>query len=73
MKGMGWLGAVLLLLGVLVLAYPVITYTTSKKVVDLGAVEVTHQKREHVLLPSALGVAATVAGVVLLVVGARGR
>ena len=64
---------VLIVVGVLALAYGGISYTREKKVVDIGPIEATTKTRETIPLPPLLGAAAIVGGVVLLVVGARKR
>ena len=64
---------VLIVAGVLALAYGGISYTREKKVVDIGPIEATAKTRETIPLPPLLGVAAIAGGVVLLVVGARKR
>jgi len=64
-------GVVLIILGVVVLAYQGITYTTREKVVDLGPLKITKEKEKTVFLPPILGALALVGGVVLVVVGSR--
>jgi hypothetical protein len=64
---------VLIVFGVIALAYGGISYTREKKVIDIGPIEATSKTRETIPLPPVLGVAAIAGGVVLLVVGARKR
>jgi hypothetical protein len=64
-------GVVLIVLGVLALAYQGITYTTHEKVVDLGPLKITADKERSIPLPPILGALALAGGVVLIVVGAR--
>ena len=64
---------VLIVLGVISLAYGGISYTREKKVVDLGPLQATTRTRETLPLPPVLGVAAIAGGVVLLVVSSRKR
>jgi len=64
-------GVVLIILGVVALAYQGITYTTREKVVDLGPLKITKEKEKTVFLPPILGALALVGGVVLVVVGSR--
>ena len=64
---------VLIVVGVIALAYGGISYTREKKVIDLGPIEATTKTRETIPLPPVLGVAAIAGGVVLLVVGGRKR
>jgi hypothetical protein len=64
-------GVVLIVLGVLALAYQGITYTTREKVVDLGPLKITADKEKSIPLPPILGALALVGGVVVVVVSAR--
>ena len=73
MKPVVILGIILIVIGVVALAYQGITYTTKEKVVDLGPLKVEATKEKTIPLPPVLGVVAVAAGVVLLVVGARSR
>jgi drug/metabolite transporter (DMT)-like permease len=66
MSGKRVLGLVLLVLGVLSLAYQGFTYTTRKKVVDIGPIQATKEEHHSVPLPPILGVIAVVAGIVVL-------
>jgi uncharacterized membrane protein YidH (DUF202 family) len=66
-------GIVLIVLGVVALAYGGFSYTREKKVIDLGPVQATTKTRETVPVPPLLGVAAIVGGIAILVVGARKR
>ena len=64
-------GVVLIILGVLALAYQGITYTTREKVVDLGPLKATVDKEKNIPLPPIVGALALAGGVVLVIVGAR--
>ena len=64
---------VLIVLGVIALAYGGISYTREKKVLDIGPIEATTKTRETIPLPPVLGIAAIAGGVVLLVVSGRKR
>jgi uncharacterized membrane protein YidH (DUF202 family) len=66
-------GIVLIVVGVIALAYGGISYTREKKVIDLGPVEATTKERETIPLPPVLGVTAIAGGVVLLVLSGRKR
>jgi len=72
-KALTIVGVILIVLGIVALAYQGITYTTKEKVVDLGPLKVETEKEKTVPLPPLLGVLAVGAGVVLVVVGARRR
>jgi len=73
MKAITVVGIILIVLGIVALAYQGITYTSKEKVVDLGPLKVETEKQKTILLPPVLGVLAIGAGVVLVVVGTRGR
>jgi uncharacterized membrane protein YidH (DUF202 family) len=64
-------GIVLIVVGVIALAYGGISYTREKKVLDIGPIEATTKTRETIPLPPVLGAAAIVGGIALLVVSAR--
>jgi uncharacterized membrane protein YidH (DUF202 family) len=64
---------VLIVVGVIALAYGGISYTREKKVIDIGPIEATAKTRETVPLPPILGVAAIAGGVVMLLAAGRKR
>lgn len=64
---------VLIVLGVVALAYGGISYTREEKVLDIGPIEATAQRRETIPLPPILGAAAIVGGIAMLVVAGRKR
>jgi len=61
------LGAVLILLGLLGLAWGGITYTTREKVLDVGPIHATRDETHSVPLPPIAGAVAVIGGIVLLV------
>jgi hypothetical protein len=65
------LGIILIILGVLALAYQGITYTTREKVVDLGPLKITADTEKSIPLPPILGALALAGGIVLVFVGVR--
>jgi hypothetical protein len=65
------IGIVLIVLGIIGLAYGGITWTRRDKVIDLGPVEVTSEKRETLPLPPIAGGICLVVGAALVVVGGR--
>jgi hypothetical protein len=71
MKGFPVLGIILLVIGLVLLAKPVISYTTRDKVVDLGPVEVTKETEKNIPISPIAGGAAVVAGVALLMMGKK--
>jgi len=64
---------VLIVIGVIALAYGGISYTREKKVIDIGPIEATAKTRETIPLPPILGVAAIAGGVVMLLAAGRKR
>ena len=71
MKPIMWAGIVLVVLGALALGYQGVNYTRQKNVVDLGSIHVTAETQERIPIPPALGGLVLIAGIALLVVGAR--
>jgi drug/metabolite transporter (DMT)-like permease len=65
------LGIVLIVIGVIALAYQGVTYTTHKKVLDIGPIEATKEERHTVPLPPILGAIALIGGVVIVASGRR--
>ena len=65
------LGIVLIIAGVVALAYGGFTYTTTKKAVDMGPVEINKKEHHAVPLPPVLGVIAILGGGALLYFGAK--
>jgi hypothetical protein len=57
---------ILLIVGIISLGYQGITYTTHKKVVDIGPIHATKQEHKRIPLPPIVGVIALVGGVVVL-------
>lgn len=71
MKGITIVGVLLIVLGVIALGYEGITYTTREKVLDIGPLQASVDKKKTIPLSPALGALALVGGIVLVVVGAR--
>lgn len=71
MKPMMIVGIILILIGVVALAYGGFSFTTSEKVAEVGPLKVEKEKTRTVPLPPILGGLALVGGIVLLIVGAR--
>ncbi len=64
-------GILLIVLGVVALAYQGITYTAHDKVIDIGPIQATKETQKTIPLPPVLGGLSLAGGIVLLVVGAR--
>ena len=73
MKGITIVGVLLIVLGVIALGYEGITYTTREKVLDIGPLKASVDKKKTIPLSPALGALALVGGIVLVVVGAAGE
>ena len=71
MRGTVLLGVILLVAGLVGLASPIISYTKTEKVVDIGPVEVTAERKKRVPVPPLAGGLAAVAGIVIIVAGSR--
>ena len=63
------MAVILIAIGAIALAYQGITYTTHKKVLDLGPLEATKDEHHTILLPPVLGALALIGGVVILISG----
>lgn len=64
---------VLIILGVLGLAYGGFSYVRSDKVVDVGSLEISVDKKESVPIPPVLGGVAVLAGLGMLMMDSRKR
>lgn len=64
-------GILLIVLGVVALAYGGISYTREETVLDIGPVEATAETRETIPLPPLLGGLALAGGIVLLIAGSK--
>jgi len=71
MKSTSLIGIILIVIGIIALAYQGITYTTREKVVDIGSIQVTADKTKTFPLPPIVGGLALVGGIVLLVMGSK--
>jgi hypothetical protein len=71
MKPITIIGVILIVLGVVALAYQGITYTTNEKVVDLGPLKVEAKREKTIPLPPVLGGLALIGGIVLVIAGSR--
>jgi hypothetical protein len=67
------IGLVLVVVGIVALAWGGVFWTRQKTVLDAGPLEVKTQQHEGVALPPIVGVGCLVAGIALVVVGGRQR
>lgn len=65
------IGIILIVIGIVSLAYQGITYTTREKVLDVGPIEASKETKKTIPLPPILGGISLVAGVVLLALRRR--
>jgi uncharacterized membrane protein YidH (DUF202 family) len=65
------MGIVLMVAGVLALAYGGFTWTTHKKAIDMGPLQVERTQQHTLFLPPLLGVGALAIGGVLVFAGGR--
>jgi hypothetical protein len=66
-----FIGVVLVVLGVVGLIVQNVTFTETKKVVDIGSLQVTSKEEHNVPIPTIAGIAAIVAGLGLVIVSRR--
>lgn len=71
MKTTTIIGVILILLGVLALVYPKISYTDRKKVIDLGPIQATAKTEKTIPISPLVGGIAVVSGLVLILAGGR--
>ena len=64
-------GIILLVVGIISLAYQGFSYDRTERVADIGPVEIDKTSTHHVPLPPVLGGLAMIGGIVLLLAGGR--
>ena len=65
------LGAILIVLGIVGIGWGGFTYTTQKKVIDLGPIQATREKHHEVPIPPIAGAVSLIAGIAVLATGKR--
>jgi hypothetical protein len=60
------IGVILIVLGLVALAYQGISYTTREKVVDLGPIEASKETKRTIPLPPVVGIVSIAGGIFLL-------
>ncbi|MGH9729834.1 MAG: DUF3185 domain-containing protein [Candidatus Acidiferrales bacterium] len=73
MKAATIIGIILIALAVISFAYQGITYTTHKKVVDLGPIQASKTEHKTIPLSPIFGGILLVGGIILVVAGNRGK
>lgn len=71
MKNLTIPGAILLILGVVLLVYQGFTFTERETVVDVGPIHATADREKRIHIPPIIGWVVTGTGAVLLVTGLR--
>jgi uncharacterized membrane protein HdeD (DUF308 family) len=67
------LGIILVVLGVLALAYQGIQYTSKEKILDIGSLKITADSKKTIPLPPIVGGIALIAGIALILVDRRNK
>ena len=65
------LGIILIVMGLIGLAWGGLTYTTRERVVDIGPIHASRDKDHTIPLPPMAGAVALIGGVVLVVAGKK--
>jgi hypothetical protein len=73
MKPLTIIGALLIVIGLVALVYQGVTYTSRETVIDIGPLTATAERERTLPLPPVFGIVAVIAGVALVVTGARKR
>ncbi|MFC6644362.1 DUF3185 domain-containing protein [Granulicella cerasi] len=73
MKAATVIGIVLVLLGIVGFAMGGFSFSHEKKDVDMGPLQISHQKKETVPIPPILSGIALLGGIGLIVVGAKSK
>jgi hypothetical protein len=71
MKPLALVGVLLIVLGLAGLALGHFSFTTQKKVVDIGPVTASVAEEHSIAIPDIAGVAAVIAGAVMVAMGQR--
>jgi uncharacterized membrane protein YidH (DUF202 family) len=72
MNGRTFFGLTLIIIGLIALVYQGFTYTTHKKVLDIGPIQATKEEHKTIPVPPVIGVIAVISGVAVLALG-RGK
>jgi uncharacterized membrane protein HdeD (DUF308 family) len=71
MKPTALVGVLLIVLGLVALAYQGFTYTKRETVIDIGPIKATADREKTIPLPPVVGAVAVVGGILVLVLGGR--
>lgn len=71
MRNLLWVGVVLVVLGVAGLIVENVKFTETKKVVDIGPLEVRSEEQHNIPIPTIAGVVAVLAGLAIIFAARR--
>jgi hypothetical protein len=71
MKPTAIIGVLLIVFGLVALAYQGFTYTKRETVIDIGPIKATADREKTIPLPPVVGAVAVAGGIALLVLGGR--
>lgn len=71
MKPAAITGIILIVLGIAVLAYQGITYTSKETILKIGPIHAEAERQHTIPLPPIIGVTAVVGGIILLVAAGK--
>jgi len=71
MKSASIVGIVLIVFGIIALVYQGFTYTTHKKIIDIGPIQATKEEHQTIPLPPIVGGIAVIGGIALLFAGGK--
>ncbi len=66
------LGIIVIVIGIIMVAYTGFDFVTNEKVVDIGPIEINKEKNHTIQWPPIVGLLIVIAGIVLLVRGKKG-
>jgi uncharacterized membrane protein YidH (DUF202 family) len=67
------LGIVLIVIGILALALPYVTFTKKEKILDVGPIQAVAEKKENVPVSPIIGIVILVAGAGIVIASASRR
>ena len=71
MRNLMWVGVLLVTLGLLGLVVPSVNFTETKKVIDLGPLQVNSTEQHKVPIPTIAAIVAVLAGLSVIVASRR--